>query len=41
MDPHGQKKEMKLYHSDAKEGKCDYEAISSVKTQLFVKAACT
>jgi len=31
---------MKLYHSDAKEEKCDFETVSSVETQLFKKVAC-
>ena len=35
-----QKKKMRLYHSDAKEGKCDSGTVSSVETQLFEKAAC-
>ena len=30
---------MKLYQSDAKEGKCDYETISSVETLFFEKTA--
>jgi len=29
----------KLYHSDAKEEKCDYEIVSSAETQLFEKVA--
>ena len=32
-------KEMKLYRSDANDGKCDSEIVSSVETQLFEKVA--
>jgi len=35
LGPHG-KKNMRQYHSDAKEGKCDSETISSVET-LFIE----
>jgi len=35
----GKMRSMRLYHSDAKEGKCDYKSILSVKTLCFVKAA--
>jgi len=31
------KKRKKLYHSDAKEEKCDSKIVSSVETQLFEK----
>jgi len=37
---HMRGKKKKLYHSDAKEGKCDSEIASSIETQLFEKAAC-
>jgi len=30
---------MKLYQSDAKEGKCDSETVSSVETLFFEKGA--
>jgi len=35
-----EEEEVKLYHSDAKEEKCDSKTVSSVETQLFEKAAC-
>ena len=35
----GKMKNMRLYHSDAKEGKCDYKSASSVETLCFEKAA--
>jgi len=37
---HIRAKKGSLYHSDAEEGKCDSEIVSSVETQLFEKAAC-
>ena len=38
--PHeGKKKNMRLYHSDAKEEKCDYKSVSSIETLCFEKAA--
>ena len=37
---HMRGKKRKLYHSDAKEGKCDSKIVSSVQTQLFDKVAC-
>jgi len=38
--PHeGKIKNMRLYHSNAKEGKCDYKSVSSVKTLYFEKVA--
>jgi len=37
---HMGKKEMKLYHSDPNEEKCDFEIVSSVEIQLFEKATC-
>jgi len=30
---------MKIYQSDAKEGKCDFETVSSVETLFFEKVA--
>ena len=40
--PHeGKMKSMRLYHSNAKEGKCDHKSVSSVKTLCFEKAART
>ena len=32
-------KNIRLYYSDAKEGKCDYKSVSSVETLCFEKAA--
>jgi len=38
--PHERKmKNMRLYQSDAKEGKCNYKSVSSVETLCFEKAA--
>ena len=38
--PHkGKMRNMRLYHSDANEGKCDYKSISSVEILCFEKAA--
>ena len=36
---HMRARKRKLYHSDAKEGKCDSKTVSSVETLLFEKAA--